>query len=63
MADETGWDPSQIALAYLYHQPYPTVPVIGVQSVRDICNVLIAMELPLTRDMLCQITQGGEAQP
>jgi len=63
LADETGWDPSQIALAYLYHQPYPTVPVIGVQSVRDICNVLIAMELPLTRDMLCQITQGGEAQP
>ena len=63
LANETGWDPSQIALAYLYHQPYPTVPVIGVQSVRDICNVLVAMELPLTPNMICQIAQRGEAQP
>ena len=57
LANETGWDPSQIALAYLYHQPYPTVPVIGVQSVRDICNVLVAMELPLTPNMICQIAR------
>lgn len=52
---ETGWDLTQIVLAYIYQLPYPSVPVIGVQSLRDIVNCLIAMELPIPTDFFEKI--------
>ena len=55
LAKETGWDLTQIVLAYIYQLPYPSVPVIGVQSLRDIVNCLIAMELPIPTDFFEKI--------
>ena len=56
LGDEMGWDPTQIAIAYLYHQHYPVVPVIGVTQEQEIETAIKAMEIHLTAEMLQAIT-------
>lgn len=47
MSAETGLEPTQIALAYLLHQPFVTVPVIGPKNERQLRQSLDALELKL----------------
>lgn len=52
LKEQTGLTASQITLAYLTSQPFPTIPVIGPHSVAQLDDSMTAGELSLTPDQL-----------
>ena len=49
---ELGQAPSNVALAWLLHQPAVTAPIIGPRSEEQLTSVLGAVELKLSKDTL-----------
>jgi aryl-alcohol dehydrogenase-like predicted oxidoreductase len=48
LAAELGCTPNQVALAYLKHQPFPVVPIIGTTDLRHLDDALGALKVTLT---------------
>lgn len=58
LAAESGLTISQIVLGYLTGQPFPTVPIIGSQSVAQVQDSMTALETPLTPQQIEFIAHG-----
>lgn len=52
---ELGHAPSQVALAWLLHQPGVTAPIIGPRSVEQLNGALAAAEIDLDADLLARL--------
>src|SRR5262249_11537382 len=50
LADDKGCSATQVALAWVLHQPFPTYAVIGPRSVDELRQCAAATELELTPD-------------
>ena len=48
LAKKRGVLPLAVALAYMLYQPFPTFPLIGLQSLSEICTSLQALDIELT---------------
>ena len=48
LALEKHCDPIQIALAYVLHQPFPTIPLIGPRNTSETASSFKALEIELT---------------
>jgi len=48
LAARRGATPSQIALAWVLHQPFPTYALVGPRSVAELQESVAALELALT---------------
>ena len=46
-AQETGYEATQIALACLVNQPFPTVPIVGPRNAQQLSSCLAATDLEL----------------
>lgn len=58
LARELGCTPNQIALAYLLHQPFPVIPILGTVSTDHLADALGAVAVTLTKEQvrwLCEI--------
>jgi aryl-alcohol dehydrogenase-like predicted oxidoreductase len=52
LAAEVGVTPNQIALAYLLHQPFPVVPVLGTTNLEHLVESLAAKDVQLSMDQI-----------
>ena len=48
LALEKHCNPIQIALAYVLHQPFPTIPLIGPRNTSETASSFKALEIELT---------------
>ena len=58
LATERGCTPGQVALAYLKHQPFPVVPIIGTTKRRHLEDALGALEVRLTAAQVAWLRDG-----
>ena len=47
---EKGFSAIQIALAYVVHQPYPTLPIVGPCTLEELASSLEALKIELSND-------------
>ena len=52
LASRTGTTPTQIALAWVLSQPFPTFPLIGPRTVGELHDCLGALDVPLSAEEL-----------
>lgn len=52
LAIELGCTPTQVALAYLLHQPFLTIPIIGTLNPEHLHDALGAADVKLTREQV-----------
>ncbi len=52
LADKLGVSPIHIALAYVLHQPFPVVPLIGPRRLLELDDSLRALEIDLTPEQI-----------
>lgn len=54
LAEETGYTPTQIQLAWVLAQPYgfPVFPILGARNTDQLKETLLALDVTLTRDMI-----------
>jgi len=52
VATHHGCSPTQVALAWVVNQPFPTFPLIGPRNVSELKDCLGALEVPLAPDEL-----------
>jgi aryl-alcohol dehydrogenase-like predicted oxidoreductase len=55
LMDETGLSVSQVVLAYLTSQPFPTVPIVGCQNPQQVADSLDAASVRLTAEQIAAI--------
>jgi aryl-alcohol dehydrogenase-like predicted oxidoreductase len=48
LAEENGWEATQIALAYLLGQPIPVIPIIGPRNETQLADSLNALAIKLS---------------
>lgn len=65
-AAEHGFDPAQLGLAWLLHQPGVTAPIVGPRTVAQLQGAIVAVELELTGEQLAELDRiwpgpGGRA--
>ncbi|MDE1995399.1 MAG: aldo/keto reductase, partial [Rhizobiaceae bacterium] len=53
-----GKDPIQVALAYVLHQPWPVIPLIGPRSLAELTHSLEAFSIDLSPDEVRWLEQG-----
>jgi aryl-alcohol dehydrogenase-like predicted oxidoreductase len=58
LASELGCTPNQVALAYLKHQPFTVVPIIGTTSRRHLEDALGALQVSLTAAQVGWLRDG-----
>jgi aryl-alcohol dehydrogenase-like predicted oxidoreductase len=58
LASDLGGTPNQIALAYLMHQGFLVVPVIGTVSPEHLQDALGAVQIPLTPEQVRWLREG-----
>ena len=49
LALEKHCNPIQIALSYVLHQPFPTIPLIGPRNIAETASSFKALEIELTQ--------------
>jgi aryl-alcohol dehydrogenase-like predicted oxidoreductase len=52
LAAQTGHTPTQLALAWLLHQPFPVVPILGTTNPSHLHDALGAVDVSLTRQQV-----------
>jgi len=52
LAREIGVTANQIALAYLLHQRFPVVPILGTSSVEHLREAIGAVDIQLTEEQV-----------
>jgi aryl-alcohol dehydrogenase-like predicted oxidoreductase len=65
-AQERGWSPAELGLAWLLHQPGVTGPIIGPRTLEQLESAVAALEIQLSEDDLQQLDAifpgpGGQA--
>jgi NDP-hexose C3-ketoreductase / dTDP-4-oxo-2-deoxy-alpha-D-pentos-2-ene 2,3-reductase len=66
LADELGLPPSEVALAWLLHQPAVTAPVVGPRTMEQLDSAIRALDVRLdstTLDRLSDIFPGHKPAP
>jgi aryl-alcohol dehydrogenase (NADP+) len=63
LARTRGVTPSQIALAWLLHQPGVTAPIIGASKMRHLEEDTAALEIELSRDELAALEEPYQPHP
>lgn len=58
LAQSLGVEPVNVALAWVLHQPFPCLPVIGPQSPNEIASSLAALEVHLDEEELTWLDLG-----
>lgn len=58
LADDLGRSPTQVALAYLLHQPFPTFPILGTTKLDHLRDALAATEVRLTGEQVRWLRDG-----
>ena len=53
-----GCTPGQVALAYLKHQPFPVVPIIGTSNPGHLADALGALAVKLTQAQVDWLRDG-----
>jgi aryl-alcohol dehydrogenase-like predicted oxidoreductase len=56
-----GKDPIQIALAYVLHQPWPVIPLIGPASLAELRHSLAASAVRLSPEEVRWLENGERA--
>ena len=56
LAAEVGATPNQIALAWLLHQPFPVIPILGTADRQHLADALGAVDVTLTPDQIRDLT-------
>ena len=65
-AERNGFDPAELALAWLLHQPAVTAPVIGPRTERQLTGAVAALDIVLDDGQLAELDRiwpgpGGQA--
>lgn len=65
-AEERGWTPSTLGLAWLLHQPAVTAPIVGPRTVAQLESAVAALDIRLSEDDLRALDElfpgpGGQA--
>jgi aryl-alcohol dehydrogenase-like predicted oxidoreductase len=55
VAARRGVPPAQVALAWVFHQPGVTAPIVGTTSLAQLEDALAATELRLSADELAEL--------
>ena len=50
LGSKEGFTAIQIALAYVVHQPYPTLPIVGPCTLEELASSLEALKIELSSD-------------
>ena len=58
LAGETGLSVSQIVLAWLTNQPFPTIPIVGCRTVAQVEESLRAGDVRLSQEQLNWLAEG-----
>lgn len=58
VARDIGATPGQVALAWLMHQPFPVVPILGTGDIDHLRDALGAVDVKLTAEQVQFLTQG-----
>lgn len=58
LARELGRPPTQVALAYLMSQPFPTFPIIGTTRIDHLKESCAAYDLQLSKEQIRRLTAG-----
>jgi len=58
LAAELGCTPGQVALAYLKHQPFPVIPILGTTKQRHLEDALGALQVGLTAAQVTWLRDG-----
>jgi aryl-alcohol dehydrogenase-like predicted oxidoreductase len=58
LASKLGCSPTQIAIAWLLHQPYPIVPLTGTTNPAHLVEILGATSVPLTPEQVQWLRHG-----
>ncbi|MBI5095911.1 MAG: aldo/keto reductase [Candidatus Hydrogenedentes bacterium] len=59
LANQMGYTPNQIALAYILNQPFPTYAVIGTSRVETVKEACAAVKIRLTVDECAYLRDGA----
>lgn len=59
IADDNGMTVSQVVLAYLLSQPFPTFPIIGCRNLHQLRDSLTAADVTLSVDQVTRLTPAG----
>lgn len=58
LAEPLGATPNQVALAWLMHQPFPVVPILGTADVDHLADALGSVEVNLTDEQVAWLENG-----
>ena len=58
LATRKGVTPNQIAVAWLLHQPFPVIPILGTKDPQHMRDALGALSVSLTRDEVTYLSCG-----
>jgi aryl-alcohol dehydrogenase-like predicted oxidoreductase len=58
LSGRLGFAPGQVALAYVRHQPFPTIPILGTENVKHLHEALGAVAVPLTGEQVRWLAEG-----
>lgn len=58
LAAELGCTPGQVALAYLKHQPFPVVPILGTTKLRHLEDAIGALRVDLSAAQVAWLRDG-----
>jgi aryl-alcohol dehydrogenase-like predicted oxidoreductase len=58
LAAELGCTPGQVALAYLKHQPFPVIPILGTTKRRHLEDAIGALQVSLTEAQVDWLRDG-----
>lgn len=58
LAGRLGFTPGQIALAYVRHQPFPAIPILGTENVEHLREAMAAVAVPLTAEQVRWLAEG-----
>jgi aryl-alcohol dehydrogenase-like predicted oxidoreductase len=61
LAAARGFSATQVALAWVLHQPFPTYALVGPQSVAELQSCAAALEIPLTPEEVRWLNLESEA--
>jgi aryl-alcohol dehydrogenase-like predicted oxidoreductase len=61
LADTHGATPNQIALAYLHHQPFPVIPILGTLNLAHLQDAMGMAAVHLTAEEVRWLAEGEHA--
>jgi aryl-alcohol dehydrogenase-like predicted oxidoreductase len=63
IAEKRGVTSSQIALAWLFHKPYITAPIIGATKLEHLEQSIAALDIQLSEDEIATLEEAYQSHP